>query len=171
MAQLPVVHKTKLTKEQTYFVNSAELSRLLAKSPQYGNIELRFSDDPSLFKSNYDRFVKQEKKVVIFSVRYFPPPEEPAAVSEDGTYRITVYATLKTIRDELIERFQKDHFLTMVAWINEPRDATWRLQHHAIQFLIDLNSEEIVVDHDIDFDSYSRHSRKQRFRVDGRKHG
>ena len=170
MNRLPVVHKTKLTKEQTYFVNQAGLSKLLAGSPKSNNIELRFSDDPSLFKSNYDRFVKQERRLVVLSVRY-TPPDDSSAGPDQKTYCISVYAILRTIREDLIAEFEKTHFHTMLEWINEPRDAAWRRTPHRLQFLIDINTEEIHTAYDIDFDSYSRHAQKQRFRTDVRKHG
>ena len=171
MDQLPVVHKTKLTKEQTYFVNAAGLSRLLDDSPQVDRIELRFSDDPSQFKSNYDRFVKHENKLVILSARYTAPPSEPGTASMDERpYCITVYAIQKTIRDDLIAKFDEVHFAALREWLDEPRDDTWKKSNHALQFLIDIESEEIQSAHDIDFDSYSRHAQKQRFRTDVRKH-
>ena len=171
MDRLPVVHKTKLTKDQTYFVNAAGLSRLLDDSPQIDNIELRFSDDPSQFKSNYDRFVKHENKLVILSARYTAPTAEQEEAPMDACpYCVTVYAIQKTIRDDLIAKFDELHFATLREWLDEPRDDTWLKSNHAIQFLIDIESEEIQVAYDIDFDSYSRHSQKQRFRTDVRKH-
>ena len=171
MDRLPVVHKTKLTKEQTYFVNQTGLSKMLSKSSQVNNIALRFSDDPSQFKSNYDRFVKQEGKLVVFSVRYTPLPEEPTPESDAKEYLVSVYAIQKTVREDLIAEFQKEHFHTMIDWINAKRDAAWRRKPHALQFLIDIESEEIEVARDIDFDSYSRHTQKQRFRSAGRRPG
>lgn len=169
MDRLPVVDKTKLTKEQTYFVNTESLSKLLSDCNNYNNLELQFSDDPSLFKSNYDRFVKQEGKLVILSARYTPPSEEQPQ-ADGKTYRITVYAILKTIREELIAEFNKTHFETLRQWVNEQRDAAWLQKPHALQFLINIDTEEIEVAYDIDFDSYGRHSKKQRFRGDVRKH-
>ena len=170
MDRLPGIYKTKLTKDQTYFVNTAQLSKLLADCREYENLELRFTDDPSLFKSNYDRFVKQEGKLVIFSVRYTPTPEDAPDIAPEKNYRINVYAVPKSIRDDLIAAFQKEHFETIRQWIEEPKDAAWLRKPHALQFLIDIETEEIEVAHDIDFDSYSRHSKKQRYRSDGRKH-
>jgi hypothetical protein len=169
MDRLPVVHKTKLNKEQTYFVNASDLSELLSDSKQYNNLELQFSDDPSRFKSNYDRFVKHEGKLVILSARYTPSPEDQEG-EKSKNFLITVYAILKTIREDLIAQFEKEHFETLKEWLNETRDGAWLQKAHALQFLIDINTEEIEVAHDIDFDSYSRHSKKQRFRADGRNH-
>ncbi len=171
MVRLPVIHKTKLNKDQTYFINQVGLSQLLADSPKADDVELRFSDDPSLFKSNYDRFVKQERRLVILSVRYTPPPDDSADSPDHKPYCISVYAILKTIREDLIAEFEKTHFHTMLAWINEPRDAAWKKEPHRLQFLIDVNTEEIHTAYDIDFDNYSRHAQKRRFRTDGRKHG
>lgn len=169
MDRLPVVDKIKLTKEQTYFINTTDLSKLLSDCSQYDNLELEFSDDPSLFKSNYDRFVKQENKLVILSARYTPPAEEKQE-GDPKNYRITVYAILKTIREDLIAQFKKAHFETLRQWLNEPRDAAWLQKPHALQFLINIDTEEISVANDIDFDSYERHAKKQRFRGDVRKH-
>ncbi len=171
MDRLPVIQKTKLTKEQTYFVHQEDLGKLLAHSPQVDNIELRFSDDPSQFKSNYDRFVKQEGKLVVLSVRYTPPPDDAEPGADTKNYLISVYAILRTIREDLIAEFETEHFHTMLTWINEKRDAAWRRAPHALQFLIDLETEKIETAYDIDFDSYGRHAHKQRFRSDGRKHG
>jgi hypothetical protein len=157
MNQLPVIQRTKLTKQQTYFVNASDISKLLSDCSHYDNLELRFCDDPSPFKSNYDRFVKKEGKLVILSGRYTPSAEDQAEEGESRNYRVSVFAILKTIREELIAQFQEQHFETLRQWLNEPRDKAWCLKPHAIQFLIDIDTEKIVVAHDIDFDSYSRH--------------
>jgi hypothetical protein len=174
MERLKVVHKTKLTKEQTYFVNADDLSNLLSGCGRYEDIELRFSDDPSQFKSNYDRFVKQEGKLVILSVRYAPSSEdqddEEDEEIETKNFRITVYAILKAVREDLIAQFETEYFNVLREWIDAPRDNAWLEKPHAVQFLIDIETEEVEVAYDIDFDSFSRHSKKQRFRADGRKH-
>ena len=173
MSALPIIHKTKLNREQTYFVHAPDLEKLLKKCAVYNQICLNFSDDPSQYKSNYDRYVKQEGKLVILSVRYTPPTEDvsnPGA--PDGTlpYRLNVYATVKTLRDDLIEQFEIDHFETLLEWLNEPRDRLWLEKPHTIQFLINVNTEEVEAAYDIDFDSYERHSSKQKFRTDIRRH-
>ena len=170
MDRLPILHKTKLTKDQTYFVNAAGLSRLLDGCPNVDRIALRFSDDPSLHKSNYDRFIKQENKLVILSARYTAPKGETDAASADTRpYTVSVYAILKAVREDLIAKFEETHFNTLRQWLDAPRDAAWHRKDHALQFLIDIDTEEIRVAHDIDFDSYSRHPQKQRFRSDGRR--
>lgn len=170
MNTLPIVHKTKLTKDQTYFINAHGLEKLLADCTPYNDIELNFSDDPSAFKSNYDRFIKKENKLVIMSARYTPSSEGPQENDVQKHYRITIYAILKIIREELIAQFESEHYATLKEWLNESRDSVWKQKPHAIQFLINTTTEEIEVAHDIDFDSYSRHTKKQRFRTDGRKH-
>ncbi|MBN2528810.1 MAG: hypothetical protein JXR76_20640 [Deltaproteobacteria bacterium] len=173
MRSLPIVHKTKLNREQTYFVHAPELERLLADCTVFNQLALNFSDDPSLHKSNYDRFIKQEGKLVILSARYTPPSEElpeNGASLQTRPYVINVYATVKALREDLIAQFEIDHFATLKQWLNEPRDGVWLQKPHAIQFLIDVQKEEVEVAYDIDFDSYSRHSHKQRFRTDIRRH-
>lgn len=168
MNRLTVIHKTKLTKEQTYFVNATELTSLLADCPNQDSICLNFSDDPSLFKSNYDRFVKKEGKLVVLSARYTPPNDETQTQEQTC---VTVYAILKTIRQDLISQFESEHFETLASWVRQPRDAAWKQHSHAIQFLIDIQTEQVEVAHDIDFDSFRRHANKHRFRKDGRKIG
>jgi hypothetical protein len=173
MSFLPIVHKTRLNKDQTYFVHAEDLERMLADSPIFRQIELNFSDDPSQFKSNYDRYVKQEGRLVILSVRYTPPAEAEANEAASGSaqpYRITVYATLKALREDLIAQFESGHFATLTQWLNEPRDNVWLQTKHAIQFLINIETEEVEVAYDIDFDSYARHSHRQRFRTTIRRH-
>ncbi|MBN2342409.1 MAG: hypothetical protein JXX29_20000 [Deltaproteobacteria bacterium] len=170
MNQLPIVHKTKLTKEQTYFVNAQELETLLSRTRAFASLELNFSDDPSLFKSNYDRFVKKEGRLVIMSARYTPAADDSPDETAFQPYRITVYAILKQIREDLRAQFESEHFATLIAWLDEPRDNVWKQSPHAIQFLINTANEEIEVAYDIDFDSYSRHTKKQRYRTNVRKH-
>jgi hypothetical protein len=173
MSFLPVIHKTRLTKDQTYFVHADDLERLLSDSPIFRQIELNFSDDPSLYKSNYDRYVKQEGRLVILSVRYTPPAEDGEAESASADtrpYRITVYATVKALREDLIAQFESGHFATLKQWLGEPRDNVWLQTAHAIQFLINVETEEVEIAYDIDFDSYGRHSHKQRFRTAIRRH-
>lgn len=172
MSSLPIIGKTKLNKDQTYFVHGPDLEKLLKKCAVFQQLALNFSDDPSHFKSNYDRYVKQEGKLVIMSARYTPPSDEtPVDAAEPFyPYRITVYATVKTLREDLIEQFELDHFETLLEWLNASRDAVWLQKPHAIQFLINVEREEVEVAYDIDFDSYGRHSHKQRFRTDIRRH-
>ena len=173
MGALPIVHKTKLNREQTYFVHAPDLEKQLADCAVHNQLCLNFSDDPSRYKSNYDRFVKQEGKLVILSVRYTPPVEDrPEAETADDArpYQLNVYATVKGLRTDLIEQFEGEHFATLKEWLNEPKDQVWLKKPHAIQFLIDVATEEIEVDYDIDFDNYSRHSLRQRFRTDIRRH-
>ncbi|MBN2715070.1 MAG: hypothetical protein JXX14_04395 [Deltaproteobacteria bacterium] len=174
MSDLPIIHKTKLNKDQTYFVHAPDLEKLLSRCAVYNQLCLNFSDDPSQYKSNYDRFIKQEGKMVILSVRYTPPPDDApeadAQPADSHPYRLTVYATVKALREDLIEQFEIDHFATLLEWLNEPRDRIWLQSPHAIQFLIDVEKEEVEVAYDIDFDSYARHNHKHKFRTDIRRH-
>ena len=173
MGALPIVHKTKLNREQTYFVHAPELEKLLADCAVYSQLCLNFSDDPSSYKSNYDRFVKQEGKLVILSVRYTPPSEESPGDGQSEAqrpYQLNVYATVKGLRNDLIQQFEAGHYATLKEWLNEDQDQVWLKKPHAIQFLIDIATEEIEVAYDIDFDHYSRHSHRQRFRTDIRRH-
>ena len=155
MERLPVVHKTKLSKEQTYFVNVDDLTRELADCRCIGDLVLRFSDDPSEVKSAYERFVRQERKLAVLTASFAPWPDvEPEDGAYPSRYAVTVFAMVRSIRNELRAQFSDVHFSTLKTWLNEKRDATWQKKPHSISFLIELDDEEISVVHDLSFEEF-----------------
>jgi len=160
MERLPVVHKTKLNKEQTYFVNAAALGELLADCRCRDDLALDFTDAPTAFKSEYDRFVRQKRKLVVLSAHYAPKDTEPAGGVAAKSYTVTVYAIVRTIREDLVAQFEEKHFAALLGWLSERRDATWLAKPHSIVFLLDIDTEEVSVAHDIDFSDYGRRAKE-----------